>query len=222
MDEKAFKAEIVLLLTEAAKKERRAPKYGFSDAAGCARQHVYAFREYETTGALTLVSTPLRWVYQKACGDGVGAELEAAARRLGWQTQVLVRWEVEGLVVEGTADVVGPDFVLDGKYVSKGTWGRVQKTAKQEHRVQVHGYAHALGKAWVGVLYQKFTEAGEVVPYIGHVEQTDASVAAQVHAHWVGVELHRRAGTLPDRPFGRDSFECGQCPYVGDCWRVAA
>lgn len=222
MDAKTLQAEIVLLLTEAAQKERRVPRYGFSDAAGCAREHVYTFREYESSGALALVPTPLAWAYQMDCGSAVGARLEAAARRLGWETQVHVKWETDGLLIEGDADIVGPDFVLDGKYVRAGTYGMVRHAAKWEHRVQTHGYAHALGKPWVGVVYQKFTEKGEVVPFVSHVEETDPAIARQVVEHWKAVDTARSLGFVPPRAFAADSFECKTCPYKTECWKEAA
>lgn len=206
------------LLSEAAHKERRPPKYGFSDATQCGREHVYAEREIAATGKLRPAPTPLRWIYQVGCGDGVGEKLEAAARRLGWLTQVPVRWEVDGIVIEGTADIVGPDFVLDGKYVSSGSWRMIQSIPKREHWLQVHGYAFALGKPRVGLIYQRFMEKGETVPFCLHEGDTDPEVAGEIVSHWRQIDGHRKAGTLPPRDFEFGSFECKNCIYQPECW----
>jgi hypothetical protein len=223
MTAQEFDGQVRDLLAEVERKQRRAPRYGFSDAAACARGHVYAFREWEATGALTPLRTPPSWLYQAAAGNGIGAALEEAARRLGWQTQVPVRWESDGLVVEGMADIVAPDFVLDGKWVRRYSWKHVQEAPKPEHWIQVHGYGHALGKPWVGVLYQQQKDYGEDTPWLLHQGETDPSVAAQVVAHWSEVDAHRKAGTLPVRPYVEPSFECARfCAYGDQCWSEVA
>ncbi len=210
---------IVRLFSETRLREERPPKYGFSDADECTRKQVYAFREFKMYGSLSPGYGPARWNLAAALGTAMGDFFEAAARRLGDETQAPTTLPGTEEPIAGHADWVTPTHVVDFKRADDATWREVQAQPKTQHRLQANGYAVALGKPKWGILYVRNVTKGEEIPWVFHEGDASPALAEQIVEHWREVEAHRKAGTLPDRPYAQESFECRICKYAITCWR---
>jgi hypothetical protein len=215
-----LQARVLRLFDAARLREDRVPRYGFSNADGCARAQVYAFHEFEKTGALKPTLTHVRWNFTAAHGQAVGDFLERAARRLGDATQVRAKLKNDlGLDITGTSDWVTPTHIIDFKRADDATWRKVQEVPAAGHVLQVNGYAVALERPFWGLLYVRNVTKGEELPFVLHEGAASPDKAQEIVEHWATVDFHRKCGTLPDRPFHQDSFECHACRSRDECWR---
>lgn len=211
--------QIRAIFAESRKAEEREPRYGISDASGCARAKVYSFKLFKEGGGVAHFERPARWGLAAACGTKVGEVLEEAARRLGHATQV----KAEMGEIRGSADIVLlGEHVIDIKVAGGWKWRKIQHEPDPEHRRQVATYAHILEKPKWALLYidgRSIFTAGEEVEWVLHEGHVLPDYPAATAAFWAGVQAHLSAGTLPVR-LEPDSFECKCCAHAVRCWEM--
>lgn len=210
------------IFAEARKETERAPKYGFSDASGCRRQRVYAFREWDRTGQPAEFEKPLRWRLETVASSAWAELLESAARKLGHSTQIAVVLADPDLVITGTADLLTKDgkWVFDFKAKSDAGWRACAKAPDPGEVRQVGAYGYCLGAEHWGLIILRKRSKGEVPEarlFTGAVTSVHAEAVRQF---WREVDGHRKAGTLPPQDFMPDSAECKLfCRFNKECWQ---
>lgn len=211
--------QIAAIFHEARKAQEREPRYGISDAHGCARSKVYSFKLFKEKGEAARFERPVRWGLAADCGTAVGAALEAAAKRLGHGTQVAAAMGD----IRGSADIVlVGDHVVDIKVAGGWKWRKVQHEPDPEHRRQVATYAHILEKPKWALLYidgRSIFAAGEEVEWLLHEGHVVPELVAATAGFWATVQKHLDAGTLPER-MEPGSFECKVCAHAAHCWEM--
>jgi len=211
--------QIAAIFAEARKAKEREPRFGISDAHGCARSKVYSFRLFEETGRPVEFQRPVRWGLAADCGTAVGAALEAAALRLGHATQ----GQAAMGEIRGPSDIVlSGDHGLDIKVAGGWKWRKIQHEPDPEHRRQVATYAHILEKPKWALLYidgRSIFTAGEEVEWVLHEGAVVPELVAATVGFWAVVQKHLNDKTLPAR-MEPGSFECTVCPHAARCWEM--
>lgn len=220
-----LEARIAEVFKEATLETEREPRFGFSDADGCKRAAVYRFSEFKQTGKPGQARRPLRWRFASACGTAIGGMLEEAARRLGDKTQAPAQLD-DGLV-KGSADWwwVEGDYVFDFKCKGETSWRKITSRPDQDEVRQVASYAKALGVSRWALIYIRGAtcfEKGDGVEWRHYEGAALDSHADATVGFWRDVKGHLDAETIPDRPFGQDSFECRICRFKEACWEQGA
>lgn len=138
--------------------------------------------------------------------------LPEMAKRLGGEHEVPLTLSLHGVDVTGTADLVLDSAILDLKTVSQYYYAVVSEKIPFSHRLQVTGYAAALGRSHCTLLYvnrsdgSRFAETWGVDEYWPEVDQ------------WIADISLRPEDTPRDERGPGHSMVCDSCPFAEQCW----
>lgn len=199
-------------------------RYRFSSAGEpCSRALVYDAWDADDGKPPARTPGKLKWMLSAQCGTAVGAFLEAAAQRIGFETQAKHIFDTGAARVEGSSDILTPDAVIDLKLVGEKKWARIQKKPDQKHVMQVNGYAVESDRPrWV-LLYIRacsiFDDSSEL-EWRAHSGNADTELAQALCGVWESVETHRKLRTLPERVFDAapNKYPCGWCRHQSRCF----